>query len=267
MRKILFLPFLFLSISCQALTCDKEDFSIYISGKNECLVMKKFGSDNPKVILIWLHGDISSGGPANYHFRDANIATSKLKDFSPLSAALVRPGYNDGSWHTSSVAEGHGARHDHYTKVNITEVASAIDNLKSYYKPQKTILIGHSGGAAYAANIIGMFPDTAQGAVLVSCPCDLKAWRSGRHPWTASEDPTKWISFIKSTTQVVALTGDGDTNTLPKLAESYVAQLVQRGIQAEFTLLSSTPHNGALASNDVISSLSKMIGKMEIEFK
>jgi hypothetical protein len=243
--------------------CDKEDFSLYISGKNECLVMRKFGSDKPKVMLIWLHGDISSGGPANYHFRDAETATSKLKDFSPLSVALVRPGYDDGSGRTSTVAEGHGARQDHYTNVNITEVASAIDNLKSYYKPEKTILIGHSGGAAYAANIIGMFPDTAQGAVIVSCPCDLQAWRSGRQPWTASEDPKKWISFIKSTTQVAALTGDGDTNTLPILAENYVAQLVQRGIQAEFTLLANTPHNGALASNGVITTLNKMIGQMQ----
>jgi hypothetical protein len=42
---------------------------------------------------------------------------------------------------------------------------------------------------------------------------------------------------------------------------------VQRSIYAEFTLLSSTPHNGALVSNGVTSSLSKMIGKMEIELK
>lgn len=267
MKRLFFLLLAVLTLSCHASLCEKEDFSIYISGKNECLVMRKYGPDKPRVMLIWLHGDVSSGGPANYHFRDAESAAWKLKEFSTLSIALVRPGYLDGSWRSSSVALGHSGRQDHYTKVNITEVASAIDNLKLYYKPQKTILIGHSGGAATAASILGMFPDLAQGAILVSCNCDLTAWRVGRKAWTESEDPTKWISFIKPTTRVAALTGEGDTNTLPKLAEKYTQELVQRGIHAEFVLLANTSHNGALESPEVISKVGKLIGQLDEDSK
>lgn len=251
------------STHVHASPCDTDDHSIRVTGQNECLIMRKYGSDAPKTMLVWLHGDVSSGGPANYHFRDAEKAAQAFKAFSTLSVALVRPGYPDGTWRSSTVAEGHGGRRDHYTKVNIAEIASAIDKLKSHYQPEKTILIGHSGGASIAAVVIGWFPQLAQAAVLVSCPCDLAAWRAGRQAWSASEDPAKWVDAIQPTTEVVALTGDGDTNTPPALAERYVERLGQRGVHASFHLIRNTPHNGALESPEVMAALERVLTRWQ----
>lgn len=248
-----------LSFACHAAPCELNDYTIRVSGKDECLIMRKYGTDTPKTMLVWLHGDVSSGGPANYHFADAERAAWKFRDFETLSIAFVRPGYSDGFFRSSSVAAGHGGRRDHYTKVNMTEVASAIEKLQLHYKPAQTIVIGHSGGAATAANILGLFPDLLQGAVLVSCPCDLNDWRAGRRPWTASEDPAKWLPFIKTTVEVMALTGDGDANTPPLLAEQYVDKLIQHGVRAEFVLLTGIPHNGALESPEVLSAVGRMM--------
>jgi predicted esterase len=39
------------------------------------------------------------------------------------------------------------------------------------------ILAGHSGGAAITVNLIGLFPLLIDHAFIVSCPCDVNAWR------------------------------------------------------------------------------------------
>ena len=241
--------------------CDVEDLEVFVAGKDECLVMRRYGSMEPSTLLVWLHGDVSSGGPASYHFRDAQQAADRLAGSAVLSVALVRPGYPDGASRSSSVAFGHSGRRDHYSKVNITELASAIGRLQARFHPQATIVIGHSGGAAMAASKLGLFPSLVQGAVLVSCPCDLKSWREGRQPWSLSEDPMTWAPQVGAKVEVVALTGDRDGTTLPALAQRYVGVLAGRGVPARFEVLPQTEHNGALASPEVVAAVEQMLAK------
>ena len=47
-----------------------------VSGVEQCLRMRQFGSETPETFIVWLHGDVSSGGPANYHFAIAEKATA-----------------------------------------------------------------------------------------------------------------------------------------------------------------------------------------------
>lgn len=239
--------------------CPIDDFTTFVSGKEQCLVMRRFGSETPKTMVVWLHGDVSSGGPANYHFQLAEKFSRENNARELLSVALVRPGYPDGDGNSSSVAFLHTGRQDHYTKKNITEVAGAIEKLKNRFSPERTFVVGHSGGAATAAVMIGLFPRLVDGAILVACPCDLAAWRSGRRVWSASENPMNWVSQVPVQTVVHAITGNQDDNTSPQLAADYIAKLRSSGVSAEFQRLENESHNSAIRSPAVSQAVLKQI--------
>lgn len=258
--KSLILILIFASINCYADACgDKEDHTFFVTGKDQCLVIRAYGSYKPKTMVVWLHGDVTSGGPANYHFSIAKKTISKLETNDVLSIAMIRPGYSDGEGRESSAGFFQKPRRkgDDYQKWVIFEIADAIENLKRHFRPDKVILIGHSGGAAIAANILGMAPKLIDGSILVSCPCDMRAlYRAqGWNATLTSEDPIERVSSVDENVKVFVLTGDLDVLTLPKFAQSYVDALVQRGIDAKFSLIKDTPHNGALGSELVYSKL------------
>jgi len=201
--------------------CESKDVETKVSGNRECIVIRRYGdvSIAPKAMLVWLHGDLSSGDPANYHFQIAANAARQFSANQVLSFALVRPGYADGSRHSSG-GNRYG-RSDLYTMDNVGEVGAAIEHLRQHYKPDRVIIIGHSGGAATAAILLGMEPVLADGVLLVSCPCDLAAWRIGRRPWSRSEEPMRWAGKARPSTKVIAVTGSRDDNTSPALAKAF----------------------------------------------
>jgi pimeloyl-ACP methyl ester carboxylesterase len=235
-----------------AAACDSDDFVTKVTGVHECIVMRRYGAvaaGPPKAILVWLHGDVSSGGPADYHFRIAEKAATDFAAEGVLSIALVRPGYADGAGNVSG-GNNYG-RSDQYTVGNIEEVGAAITRLRDKFAPVRMIIIGHSGGATTAAVLLGMQPDLADGVVLVSCPCDLGAWRMGRRTWVRSEDPMRWATKARAPVKVVALTGSQDDNTSPELARTFVAALKTRGVDAAFELVPGATHNSAFSSPEV----------------
>lgn len=244
---------------CFADTCKIEDFDTNVSGRSECLKMRRFGTTEPEVMMVWLHGDVSSGGPANYHFRVAENAAREFSSSKTLSVAIVRPGYPDGDGNLSSVSPLQTGRSDHYTKENVTEVAAAIDHLKTQYHPRKVIVIGHSGGAATTAIILGLQPSLVDSAVLVSCPCDLVAWRVGRKEWNRSENPIALTDKVSQDVKVIALTGERDDNTSTALASAYIEKLKARNINASFLPLANETHNGAFRSPEVFNAIRSLI--------
>ena len=245
--------------SAYAAPCTPEDFETKVTGVSQCLLMRRYGPAEPGAIVIWLHGDVSSGGPANYHFALAQRTAEHLSASSVMAVALVRPGYPDGTGSSSSVSVLHGGRSDHLTQENIAEVGAAIEKLRHRFKPKIVILVGHSGGAVTAAVLLGMKPQLADAAVLVSCPCDLVAWRSGRREWSRSENPARWAEKIPLTTKVVALTGTQDDNTSPHLASAYVDVLKSRGIDAAFHPVGKATHNSAARSAEVLDAVAGLL--------
>jgi pimeloyl-ACP methyl ester carboxylesterase len=260
-RKI-FLTALFVFLtatSAYAAPCETEDFETKVTGVSQCLLIRRYGGTEPTAMVVWLHGDGSDGGPANYHFRFAQKAAADFSASNVMSVALVRPGYPDGSGASSTVSFFHGGRSDHYTQENIAEVGAVIEKLRTKYKPKSVIIVGHSGGAATAAVLLGMKPRLADAAVLVSCPCDLVSWRIGRRQWDRSENPTRWVEKISASTRVIALTGTKDDNTSPNLASTYVNLLRSRGIDATFQLIAEGTHRGALGSAEVFDAIAKFL--------
>ena len=250
-----------IATSACAAPCETEDFETKVTGLSQCLLMRRYGPTEPRVLVVWLHGDLSSGDPASYHFPLAQKTAEDLSASNVLAVALVRPGYPDGSGASSTVSLLHGGRSDHYTQENIAEVGAVIEKLRAKYRPKSVIIVGHSGGAATAAVLLGMKPQLADAAVLVSCPCDLVRWRSGRsgREWGRSEDPTRWAEKISPSTRVIALTGSKDDNTSPSLARAYVDLLRSRGIDATFQLVAEATHNSAARSVEVFDAIAKLV--------
>ena len=239
--------------------CTREDFETRVTGVSQCLLMRRYGPAEPSAMVVWLHGDLSSGGPANYHFALAQKTAENLSASNVLSVALVRPGYEDGTGASSSVSFLGGGRSDHYTQENIAEVGAAIEKLRLKFKPSSVVLVGHSGGAATAAVLLGMKPRLADAAVLVSCPCELVSWRSGRRAWGRSENPTQWAEKIPSSTKVIAFTGTKDDNTSPNLASTYIDLLRSRGIDATFHVIGEATHNSAARSAEVLDAIARLL--------
>jgi pimeloyl-ACP methyl ester carboxylesterase len=232
-------------------TCQAEDFTRRVSGESQCLLMRAYGSQTPKVLLVWLHGDLGAGGNADYHFPQAEASSIEFSEHTVLAVALVRPGYPDGSGESSSVAFLHSGRTDHHTEENLLQVGAAIERLKSHYKAERVIAIGHSGGASTIASLLGLRPGLIDGAVLVACPCDMAQWRQGRRAWGRSEDPMSLVPRIPRNSTVIALTGERDDNTLPDLAVKYAEALTARGIKASFRAVPGASHNGAFRAPEV----------------
>jgi pimeloyl-ACP methyl ester carboxylesterase len=176
-----------------------------------------------------------------------------------VSVALLRPGYNDKTGRTSQGT--HHGRIDSYTPANIAAVGAAIDVLKKHFQPRRTIVVGHSGGAAIAGVLIGKNPGLIQGAILVSCPCDIARWRRerGRRPWTRSESPSSYLYKVPPSTTVVAITGENDDNTRPGVSQDYVAQLAKRGVPARFETVQGAGH---FFLNNLQSSVTVALNKM-----
>ncbi len=191
----------------------------------------------PKVLLVLLHGD--SGGV---------LPQRQLEQWSELGKTLeapgrqvvlmVRPGYRSPAGDSSGWAN---PRDDDYTEENISRVAGALAGLRQTYKVDKLVLVGHSGGAATAALVLGRHPSVADAAVLLACPCDVPPWREHRNAqrgragvWSRSLNPLVYVSGITAGAPVFAATGIQDDNTLPEFARRWVAQSVEAGVNARF---------------------------------
>jgi pimeloyl-ACP methyl ester carboxylesterase len=237
--------------------CQLENFETKVSGEDECLLMRRYGPTEPEVMVVWLHGNMTSGNPANYHFPIAQKAAADFASEKVMSVALVRPGYPDGSGESSS-GNDYG-RGDNWDRTNIAEVGAAIESLRLKYQPKTLILVGHSGGAATAAVLMGLKPQLAEAAILVSCPCDLVVWRTGRARWSRSENPIQWIDKVNIAAKLIALTGTMDTTTSSEVVTGYIEGLKARGVDSVFEPIPGVEHANALESGAVFEAIARLL--------
>jgi pimeloyl-ACP methyl ester carboxylesterase len=130
-------------------------------------------------------------------------------------------------------------------------MADAVRRVRERHGASRVILLGHSGGAATSALILGRKPGVANAAVLVACPCNIGEWRRGRRAWTRSESPHEWAAKVPPRARVIAITGAEDSNTKPELARDYVALLTKRGVDARLVVVPDAEHNAVWGSPQV----------------
>ena len=215
---------------------------------DECLVIAAHGAPSDRTkLVIFIHGDGSRGGPSDYLFKTAATYGGP----GVVAIGLIRPGYFDADDNRSTgnaYRDGDGYRPD-----VVATVAAAVTTLKAHYKAARVVLAGHSGGAAISAVIMGKHPGLADAAVLAACPCNVPDWRiqrRGRNNWTESLSPHDFAATVAADAEIVALTGDGDTNTRSGIARGYIDSLRARGIKAEFIELPGVSHNDSARSDE-----------------
>ncbi len=241
--------------------CDPPDNLNWVAGEGECLKIKTLNKElsgkNP-TLVVFLHGDVSGGGPASYYYSRAE----RFEGSSAVPVVLIRPGYYDSQGNYSTGSDC--GRGDCYTPHNVDAIAEAIKSIKEFHKARNVILVGHSGGAAIAGVIIGRHPGLVDGAVLAACPCNMDEFNElrlsrGRRAWS-SLSPHSFVDGIPPTTQVIAITGDEDEKTPPFLAERYIKELQAMSIEASFVSIEGGTHNGSAGSSEFYDAIWGLIG-------
>jgi poly(3-hydroxybutyrate) depolymerase len=219
-------------------------------------------------LLIVLHGDLLEPNDS-YHYRFAEAIAARASNV--VAVGLIRPGYVDEAGDRSS---GDRLRQtgDNYTSEVAQAVATAAAYLKSRYGAGSVVIAGHSGGAAIAALMLGRHTELVDAALLVACPCNLPAWRAHMKALQESDVwdlPHQGLSAIDFTpmvrkSAVVRLeVGSDDTVTPPEYSTQYAAALVERGIDAQVSVLEGLDHRILLqpaiqqSALDLISSMAR----------
>ena len=183
-----------------------------------------------------------------------------------VAAGILRPGYADSSGDRSSGDMGMAVA-DNYTPAVIDAVATAARQLAATYDPRAVVLVGHSGGGAVTANILGRHPDVADGALLVGCGCDPEAWRARmriQQPspiWDQPNEslmPLSLVDGVATGTRVRLLVGEVDDVALPQDSRRYAEALEASGIDAELTVAPGLGHN-ILMAPDAFRELSALV--------
>lgn len=220
----------------RASACLQADNIHRTAANGECLALQTYFTEhlptkNP-VLLIFIHGDgIPGGSPSDY----LKFQATKFSKPDIVPVVLIRPGYYD-SYNNYSTGESyefsnHGYPADSYRPETVATLAAAVANLKNFYQPRCTILIGHSGGAMMSGVILGKYQNLVNAAVLASVVGDVPRWSKAHHwgDYSHSLSPYMFVKPIPPTTGIYIVSGANDTNTYPAMAKDYYNLLKQQG--------------------------------------
>lgn len=212
-------------------------------------------SDKPNLIIV-IHGDAPFNKPEYQYLMAKKIAE---QNSNSVAVGLLRPGYTDPDGNTSDGKKGLTTG-DNYTVEVINAIAEAIENLKKLYHPTQTIIVGHSGGAALSADIIGLKHDLINKAVIVSCPCNVPLWRnymSKQQPdYSAWKDSVNSVSpldvagKVSKGTEVIIISGTKDSIAPTELSVGYFNKLKKYGVKSKLILVPNEGHEILL--NDLV---------------
>jgi pimeloyl-ACP methyl ester carboxylesterase len=199
------------------------------------------------ILVIVVHGD-SPDGPPTYQYRFAERAAAAISD--AVVAAVLRPGYSDGE-DCSDGMRGFTTG-DNYTPEVVNAVATVLAELKDRYHPRRVILVGHSGGAAIVGDLLGQQGEGVDGALLVSCPCDLAEWRKhmqsikGGAIWerpVRSLSPLALVDHVPASAKIWLLVGSDDQIAPSALTLAYAEALKNRNVAVNVTIAPGLGHN------------------------
>ena len=204
-------------------------------------------SDSPVLVLV-LHGDLPDPAPS-YQYEFAKVIADRFE--SAVAAGALRPGYRDPTGAQSSGDMGRAVA-DNYTPDVVDGVARAARELSDLHHAHAIVLVGHSGGGAIVADVLGRHPGLARGAVLAGCGCDPSAWRARRRAETGNpmfDGPTRSLlplnlaHDVAPGTVVRMVVGEDDDVAPPADSQAYANALRERGIDVSVDVVPGLGHN------------------------
>ena len=249
--------------------CSVKDSLQWVSTSTGCLHIYTYKSDkilsNPNLVIV-IHGDAPFNKPGYQYLMAKKIAE---RNSNSIAISLLRPGYTDPDGNTSDGKKGLTTG-DNYTEEVINAISEAIEHFKTLYHPNKIILVGHSGGAAISADIIGLKPGLIDEAVIVSCPCNVSKWRNymgKQQPENpAWRDSVKSISpidvadKISKNTEVLIISGEKDSIAPTELSGEYYNKLKTNGIKSRLIKVPNKGHE-ILLNDSVFATLKTIISQ------
>lgn len=249
--------------------CSAKDSLHWVSTSTGCLHIYTYKSNKilskPNLVIV-IHGDAPFNKPGYQYLMAKKIAE---RNSNCITIGLLRPGYTDPDGSTSDGKKGLTTG-DNYTEEVINSITEAIEHFKTLYHPNKIILVGHSGGAAISADIIGLKPGLIDKAVIVSCPCNVPRWRNymGKQQpenpaWrdsVRSISPMDVADKISTNTEVIIISGMKDNIAPTQLSADYYNELKTNGIKSR---LIKVPYQGheILLNDSVFASLKTIISQ------
>jgi hypothetical protein len=262
---------LFFANSVDAADCNLE-MGLLRAG-NVCLVAKVFASPSApgRAMAIVVHGDGGGFIEPAYMRRLERTAERIVKDRPGDGVVFVqRPGYRSELGRSRGQAK---PEDDDYTAENVKIMADAVKELRRLWEPSHAVWVGHSGGAALGALLMGREPGIVQGAILSACPCgDIRQWRthrnqsrgrSGAGTWPNSLSPVDHMGGLKPGIRVVLLTGDRDENTLARFNETWVEIAVSRGAHVTSVIMKNITHGQAADAAEVAAHASAVMEELK----
>lgn len=232
--------------------CDAESGAIRWTetglGPQKAAVVLPAEEQTVERLVIFLHGDSPRRNPT-YQYRMAKAIADQWP--GTVAAGLLRPGYADGCGTGSGGVKGN-MMGDNYTPEVVASLASTIKALKAEFSPERTVVMGHSGGAALTGLLAARFGDLQDQSVMISCPCDLPKWRDVMvkltdNPRWKTDMPglsaTAEVPSIPSGLDMRLFVGSDDRVTPPFLSEDFVAAAKARGMDLPLTIVPGAKHD------------------------
>lgn len=252
------------------------------------------GAEAMPILVVVVHGDVPNPR-LDYHYyfarmaaegragfdaipgaRDAFPALGAYFDMSDWSgglaaAGLLRPGYSDVDGDRSDGEMG-AALADNYTPEVVDAVAAATFALRTDTGAAKVVLIGHSGGAAIAADVLARHPEAADAALLIACGCDPAGWRAAAregafrdmdwsHPYR-SLSPLDAAADVPADAIVRMLVGAADDVVGVEPTEAYAGLLSERGVDASVTIVPGAGHDDIMFSAEAFAALGALVADL-----
>ncbi|MXV16467.1 alpha/beta hydrolase family protein [Hufsiella ginkgonis] len=231
--------------------CATQDNLNWVAADTGCLRINTFKnpalSANPNLVIV-IHGDAPFNKPG-YQYAAAKIIAAQNRN--TIAIGLLRPGYTDPEDQRSHGRKGNTTG-DNYTPEVVASVAAAIKNLRETYHAARTVIAAHSGGAAITGALVALYPELADGAVLVACPCDVTEWRKymqsqqpGNKEWSApvsSISPIEIAGKVSGKTRLVLISGDQDEVVPIMYSSNYHKRLKAFNKQSALVILNGEGH-------------------------
>jgi predicted esterase len=250
-----------------------DDILNEIFAGNSCTKVRTYRSanvTNKPLLVVALHGDSPFNNPG-YQYRFAKKVA--YKNSNVISVGILRPGYTDPLGRTSDGIKG-DAIGDNYEEKRVNQIAQAITKLEMLYSPSKVILAGHSGGAAITANLISLFPLLIDHAFIVSCPCDVNAWREDMFSLTNKSifkgkietlSPIDLVEHLNKNSIISLFVGKDDKVARPILSEKYQTAAKKEGSKVTLEIIEG--QHDIFLSPDIINAITNIISRYNSDLK